>query len=88
MRFDDVIEHLSQHGFVTRKAWNGESILFFGKDSLLHISTNDGGCGLYTLKMADIWMNDWIKIDEYWCGEKYNFLPFENFKLKNILKIN
>ena len=88
MKLDDTIEHLSDRGFITRKSWNLEAVLFIAGDSQLHISRADKTMNPYVLRLVDTWMDDWIIIPFYWKSSNSNFELFENNNIEKLVNGN
>ena len=79
MKFGSIVNHLGKRGFVTRKRWEGKSVLVFSMDNLLHVQSDlihGKENMLYTLCLADIKATDWIKLPFFWNGREDDFIPF------------
>jgi len=77
MKFDKVVEHLGEHGFITRVSWSGYLVLAFGMDNCLHAYMSNGNKKCHLFCRADILANDWMILPFYWDGPKDDFLPFD-----------
>ena len=78
MNFERVVAHMCDHGFVTRKSWNGRLILCFGMDNVIHgcddnkVTQHD-----FVFSLADFLGDDWIILPYFWNGGKDNSLPYD-----------
>jgi len=85
MKFSAIVPHLTKRGFVTRKLWKGQVVMFFGMDNSAMRSINpETGKRKELLKnycwspnLEEIKATDWIILPYYWNGSKDDFKPFD-----------
>ena len=86
MKFSEIVAHLGERGFVTRKLWNGNTVLFFGMNNAPHCSidvVHYFGAKIkrrlqdWRPNLEEIKADDWVKLPYFWNGSKDDFLPFK-----------
>lgn len=84
MKFSAIVPHLSKRGFVTRKLWKGQAVLFFGMDNSAMRSLNPEGeeekkllKTYWSPNLQEIGAADWVILPYYWNGSKDDFKPFD-----------
>ena len=74
MKFSEVIEHLSERGFVKRRLWEERAVLFFGMDNIPWLSSKDGQLSQWTPNLDEMKAEDWVELDYYWNGSLDNYV--------------
>lgn len=77
--FAEIVTHLQQRGFVTRKSWEGNCVVFFSTDNVPWSGSNYRARSLfrYNFTLKDLKADDWIALPYFWRGPRDNFLPFK-----------
>jgi hypothetical protein len=78
MKFDEIVKHLSDHGFVTRASFDGHLVMAYGMDNGMHMYYSDGRKNSYSPSLADMKAMDWMILPFWWDGPKDDFLPFSS----------
>ena len=78
MKFSGIVSHLGKRGFVSRKLWRGQTVMFFGMDNTSHMSNVDRRPVQYWQpNLSEMLATDWFKLPYFWDGGKDDFLPFD-----------
>lgn len=85
MKFTEVIEHLTNRGFITNLSEKNKTIYFFGKGSVPKRSYGYKG-EYYTddwyITVDDLKSEDWAAILLNWGSVNDDFLPFKEENIK------
>jgi len=78
MKFSGIVPHLGKRGFVSRKLWRGQTVMFFGMDNTSWMANVDRRPSEYWQpNLEEIKASDWFKLPYFWDGGKDNYLPFD-----------